>query len=75
LLAKFKFFFTTEAQRAQREILFLPDRETAIRQKKAALRARWALSIGEAGGFFSLAAVSRPGKIRVDSSVPSVPLW
>ena len=33
-------FSTTEAQSAQRETSFLPDRETAIGQKIAALRAR-----------------------------------
>jgi hypothetical protein len=33
------------------------------------------VTFGEAGGFFSLAVVSRPGKIRIDSSVSSVSLW
>ena len=34
------YFLTTETRRAQRELFFLPDRETAIGQEIAALRAR-----------------------------------
>ncbi|MGD8694397.1 MAG: hypothetical protein PVI74_11140, partial [Syntrophobacterales bacterium] len=34
------YLLTTETRRAQRELFFLPDRETAIGQEIAALRAR-----------------------------------
>jgi hypothetical protein len=80
------YLLTTETRRAQRELFFLPDRETAIGQEIAALRARsnnWVsacqwLDLGSrafAAGEGSFPWPSSPGQGKTTSSVYSVPLW
>jgi hypothetical protein len=60
---------TTETRRAQRELFFLPERETAIGQEIAALPGGFMSMVGSKlkrfrrrRRLFSLAVVSRPGK-------------
>jgi hypothetical protein len=77
---------TTETRRAQRELYFLPDRETAIGQKIAALRARSSTLGVHANGWSQARELSPetealfpgrrlPAREKPTSSVSSVPLW